>query len=97
VRTHLNLDYADFVARLVKLTQVPEHTVRKVLSGFPETLMTLRENEQVRTPLGTFRKDRRPEMQSLAPGQKERVKVPPAMIVRLRPGRHLKANIVKKG
>ena len=63
--------------------------VRAVLSALPEALATLEENEQVRTPLGTFAAWPKEAKQILLPTG-EKVNRKSEVVVRLRPGKALK-------
>jgi len=48
------MKYSELIEALQKQTGMDEEQVRSVLSSLPKVLGELDENEQVRTPLGTF-------------------------------------------
>jgi len=65
-------------------------TVKTVLFAVPDGLVTLKEGEKVRTPLGVFRMTRRAARKVTAPGKKGAIDVGEEMVVKLRAGTRLR-------
>lgn len=59
--------YDDFVGRLADLSNQSEEAVREVLFYMPEVLTQLKEGENLRTPLGSFRVKQREARAAIVP------------------------------
>ena len=85
------MKYSELIELLQKQTGLDEEQVRSVLGSLPKALAELDENEQVRTPLGTFAAWPKKEKQIKLPDGRSVVRKE-EVVVRLRPGTALKRN-----
>ena len=83
------MKYDELVKKISQRTGLASEIVKKILSELPEALQGLGDNEQVRTPLGTF---------VAWPKDKKKIRLPTGVeayrkaetVIRLRPGKALK-------
>lgn len=85
------MTYDELVTRLAHRTGLHSDVVKKVFAYLPEALMELPVGEDVRTPLGVFRKTQRNGRVITLPDGATTAEVAPKAIVRLRPGAKLKS------
>ncbi len=89
--TGAEMTYEKLVESLSEATNLPPEAVRALLFALPDVLITLEEDERLRTPLGVFRMIRRKVRYVTPPvGSKTRVKVPAELSVKLRAGSRLR-------
>mgnify|MGYP001317227619 CR=1 FL=1 len=79
------MKYMELISKLSKETNLSEEDIRKVLDNLPELLMSMDIGEKVRTPLGTFFAEERPEKRVQLPNgewslakRKKRVRIRPS-------------------
>tara|TARA_B100000212_G_scaffold254815_1_gene195313 strand:+ start:607 stop:867 length:261 start_codon:yes stop_codon:yes gene_type:complete len=83
------MKYDDLCKLIVQRSDCSFEQVKAVLSALPEALAELDENEQVRTPLGTFAAWPK-EAKTIFLPTGEKVNRKSEVVVRLRPGKALK-------
>lgn len=83
------MTYEDFVADMAKRTGLNGEDVRKVLFHLPDALLQMPTGDNVRTPLGVFRKMRTKARPIRLPDG-EAAEVPNKVAVKLRSGTRLK-------
>jgi len=81
--------YDELCKMIEEAAGCPFETVKAVLSALPVALSQLEENEQVRTPCGTFAAWPKEAKEILLPTG-EKVNRKSEVVVRLRPGKALK-------
>lgn len=84
------MTYEKLIAGVSQQAELDAETIRKVLVILPDTLLTLKRGEQVRTPLGTFRMTRRAARKVLPIEGTEPFEVPAEMVVKLKAGNKLR-------
>ena len=77
--------YAELIEIVCEDTELEEDVVRKVLDSLPEILMSMKVEEKVRTPLGTFFCDERQSKRVQLPNgnwvtapKKRRIRIKPS-------------------
>lgn len=72
---------------------IKQDLVREVLRAMPSGFIDMDEGDWVKTPLGVFRVTRRKTRPVRVPNSTEVAEVPPALVVKLRPGGKLRHEI----
>ena len=87
------MKYDHLIEQVAKSLGLTQKTVRDVLFAVPDVLITLGEEEMVRTPLGVFRMMKRAARSVTPPDGASKimsVKVPAEMVVKMRAGSRLR-------
>lgn len=84
------MTYEKLVALIATQSQVPPEIVRTILMNTPDALLLLNIDEDVRTPLGVFRKVQSHERSITLPDGETEALVPAKTMIKLRPGTRLK-------
>lgn len=85
------MSYDELVTLLARRTGLHSDVVKRVLVYLPEVLQELPPGDDVRTPLGVFRKSQRKARDILLPDGVTRAKVAGQTLIRLRPGSKMKS------
>lgn len=85
------MTYDDLVTRLARLSGLHSDVVKKVLIYLPDVLRQLPLDDDVRTPLGVFRKIKRKSRRITLPDGTTQSVVTEQTQVKLRPGSKLKS------
>lgn len=80
--------YAEFLNKIYEETEVDIKTLRKIFKSIPNILWELEENENVRTPLGAFKKARKKGKRSVLPNGRE-VPARSKTVIQLKEGTNL--------
>ena len=84
------MTYPDLVTRMSELSEQSPEVVRRILDALPGALVALPPGGRVRTPLGFFEAIRRTERLVKPPNGGPPARVAAQIIVKLRPGPHLR-------
>lgn len=92
---HPYLRYRAFVRRVAREAQVSFETVKAVIAAMVPALMTLKENESLRTPLGSFWMGVRNERWYTTPRTGQRVLAPATHFIKFKANSKLKKTELK--
>lgn len=82
--------YEELVSHIARRSGINHERVRTVLETLPDALLLLSAGEVVRTPLGVFRMVEHVPREVLLPDREKTAQVIPKLVVKLRPGVHLR-------
>jgi nucleoid DNA-binding protein len=77
------MTYSELINEIAKATKKSRRLVRRILKCIPGILITMSEDETVRTPLGTFRMTKR-AAKTLKPPKGKKMTIPEGLVVRLK-------------
>lgn len=83
------MTYNDLVEDLAIQASQSRRAIREVLEALPVCLMQMEDGDDVRTPLGVFRKVHSPARDITLPDGETKSRVPEKRVVRLKPGKGL--------
>ena len=84
------MHYDALITDVAARTGLHSEVVRRVLYHFPDSLVQLKPNDVVRTPLGAFRMTNSKQRTITLPDRESTAVVPAKSVVKLRPGGRMK-------
>jgi len=84
------MTYEEFVSKIAAVSGYPVETVRDILFVAPDVLISLPQDEKVRTPLGVFRMTTRSARMVTPPSGGDPVPIPSEQVIKLKAGTRLR-------
>jgi len=84
------VQYDEFLFRLANVSGVSVESIREVLYYLPDVLVSMREGEITKTPLGVFRAVRKRARLVVPPKQTKHFPVKEEIVIKIRPGLRLR-------